>query len=224
MNPVTNLSIHIRAAIDSDLPEIVSIYNDAIPARMATADLEPITVDSRRAWFHDRDRRKYPIWVAEAIVNQSDAIDHDLVYNTQNLGQGIDQQNPNYQHSGRDLVTSSGNDYKETSQNSSTIAGWLSVQTFYGRCAYEGTVEVSIYVANRYQGKGIGKELLSYAIAAAPQIGITSMLGMIFAHNQPSLQLFTKLGFERWGHLPQIARLDGVKRDLVIVGLHLPNL
>jgi L-amino acid N-acyltransferase YncA len=44
------------------------------------------------------------------------------------------------------------------------------------------------------------------------------LLGFIFAHNQPSLQLFEKFGFQQWGYLPQVAHLDGVERDLVIVG------
>jgi phosphinothricin acetyltransferase len=30
--------------------------------------------------------------------------------------------------------------------------------------------------------------------------------------------LFEKFGFERWGELPKVARLDGVERDVIIVG------
>ena len=37
----------IRDAIDSDLETIVAIYNAAIPGRMATADTEPVAVESR---------------------------------------------------------------------------------------------------------------------------------------------------------------------------------
>ncbi len=44
---------------------------------------------------------------------------------------------------------------------------------------------------------------------------------MIFAHNLPSLKLFEQFSFQRWGYLPQVADLDGTKRDVVIVGLHL---
>jgi len=40
-----------RAATEADLPAIVEIYNSTIPGRMVTADLEPVTVESRRAWF-----------------------------------------------------------------------------------------------------------------------------------------------------------------------------
>ncbi|MBM2806873.1 MAG: N-acetyltransferase [Deltaproteobacteria bacterium] len=41
-------SMTIREAIDADLPAIVTIYNSAIPGRMATADTQPVTVESRR--------------------------------------------------------------------------------------------------------------------------------------------------------------------------------
>ena len=44
-------------------------------------------------------------------------------------------------------------------------------------------------------------------------------MGIIFAHNQPSLTLFQKFGFQQWGYLPQVAELDGVERDVVILGL-----
>ena len=40
-----------------------------------------------------------------------------------------------------------------------------------------------------------------------------------FQNNEPSLRLFEKLGFQRWGFLPRVAVLDGVERDLIIVGL-----
>jgi phosphinothricin acetyltransferase len=44
------------------------------------------------------------------------------------------------------------------------------------------------------------------------------LLGFIFGHNLTSLALFNKFGFARWGVLPKVALLDGVERDLVIVG------
>jgi len=34
------------------------------------------------------------------------------------------------------------------------------------------------------------------------------------------LKLFEQLGFRRWGLLPRIAQLDGVERDLTILGRH----
>ena len=43
-------------------------------------------------------------------------------------------------------------------------------------------------------------------------------LGFIFGHNEPSLNLFYRLGFVKWGHLPEVANMDGLMRDLLILG------
>lgn len=98
------------------------------------------------------------------------------------------------------------------------IVGWLSFQSFYGRPAYRATAEISVYVAPGHRRAGVGGTLLARAIGAAPGLGLRTLLGFVFAHNRPSLGLFERLGFQRWGLLPRVAELDGVERDLVIVG------
>jgi phosphinothricin acetyltransferase len=102
------------------------------------------------------------------------------------------------------------------------IAGWLSFHSFMPRCAYRGTVEISVYVNEQFRRIGVGRTLLEKAITASPRLEIRALIGCIFGHNEPSLRLFEKLGFERWGFLPRIARVDEVERDLVIVGRHIP--
>ena len=55
----------VRDATEADLPAIVAIYSAAIPGRAATADLEPVTVESRREWFAKHEPARRPLWVAE---------------------------------------------------------------------------------------------------------------------------------------------------------------
>jgi L-amino acid N-acyltransferase YncA len=98
------------------------------------------------------------------------------------------------------------------------IAAWLSFSSFYGRPAYRRTAELGIYVHADFRQRGLGCYLLQQALAHAPSIGLNTLLGFIFGHNEPSLRLFYKFGFAKWGELPQVAILDGVERDLVIVG------
>lgn len=98
------------------------------------------------------------------------------------------------------------------------ILGWLSFSSFHSRAAYAGSAELSIYLAPSARGKGLGRYLLEAAIQAAPGLGFHSLIGLIFGHNLPSLGLFERYGFARWGHLPGVAILDGCARDLVIVG------
>ncbi|MFZ4860948.1 GNAT family N-acetyltransferase [Sphingobacterium sp. Mn56C] len=99
-----------------------------------------------------------------------------------------------------------------------TIVAWISFQSFYGRPAYDGTAEVSIYIAPEQRGKGLGQQLLQFAIEKAPEFAIKTLLGFIFSHNIPSIKLFEKFGFQEWGHFPNIAELDKVERSLSIFG------
>ncbi len=98
------------------------------------------------------------------------------------------------------------------------VLGWVSFSSFYGRPAYNGTVELSIYMAENSRGKGYGKKVLQYCINNAPKFDVKTLLGFIFLHNEPSLKLFRHFGFEDWGVFPDVAVLDGVERTLVILG------
>ena len=157
----------IRHAVAEDLAAIVSIYNASIPGRMATADLEPVTVTAREEWFRGFDAQRRPLWV--------------------------------YDHDG-------------------AIAGWLGLRSYYGRPAYQRTVESSVYVDPSHRRRGIAHELLDNALCAAPALGISSILAFVFVQNQPSVTLFEAHGFQRWGLLPRICELDGVERDVLILG------
>lgn len=163
--------MNLRDATESDLPVIVEIYNAAIPGRIAAGDVQPVTIESRLAWFREHTPDSRPVWVAE-----------------------------------KDGV----------------IVGWLSFQDFcYNRPAYRYTADLSIYISANHRGCGVGGFLLKTAIHKSPALGIKTLIGHIFAHNQPSLRLFEKMGFQQWGYLPGVGELDGIERDLVIMGLRL---
>jgi len=95
---------------------------------------------------------------------------------------------------------------------------WLSLRSFYGRPAYEATVEVGLYTAPEAQRQGHGRGLLAHALREAPALRITTLLAFTFAHNTPSLMLFRQAGFTEWGLLPKVAKLDDVRRDVAILG------
>jgi len=98
------------------------------------------------------------------------------------------------------------------------ILGWLSLRSFYGRPAYAATVEAGVYTDPAVRRRGIGKSLLAHALASAPALGIRTVLAFVFAHNAPSIALFEAAGFTTWGRLPRVAELDGIERDLTILG------
>lgn len=98
------------------------------------------------------------------------------------------------------------------------VLGWMSYSSFSGRAACSGTAELSLFIAEASRGKGIGRYCLEQAIAFAPRISVHTLLGCTFGHHQPSLSLFGKFGFEIWARLPGVARMDGIERDLLILG------
>ena len=165
--PETAEEMKIRDVVESDLPAIIKIYNAAVATRVATAQLEQVTLEDRRGWLKEHSADRHPFWVLE-----------------------MDRQ----------------------------IAGWLTLKPFLPRCAYRGTAEVSVYVDEKFRQRGVGRTLLGEAIARASSLKINAMVGLIFAHNEPSLKLFERLGFEKWGLLPRVARLDDIERDLTIMG------
>jgi len=57
--------VNIRIAELKDLESLVEIYNQAVAAREKTADLETVTIDSRRQWFEMHNPDKYPVLVVE---------------------------------------------------------------------------------------------------------------------------------------------------------------
>ena len=48
-----------------DLPDIVAIYNSTIASREVTADLTPVSVQSRQAWFDAHQKPTRPLWVVQ---------------------------------------------------------------------------------------------------------------------------------------------------------------
>lgn len=62
---------HHRPASLADLPDIVAIYNSTIPSRQVTADLQPVSVESRITWFQTHDSKRRPIWVVDRPASVS---------------------------------------------------------------------------------------------------------------------------------------------------------
>ena len=98
------------------------------------------------------------------------------------------------------------------------IVAWGSFSDLYARTAYHISTEISIYLNQDYQSKGLGSLLTRWMLTQAPSLGIRNIVALIFAHNQPSLGLFRKLGFEQWGYMPEVCDMDGFIADVVMLG------
>ena len=148
--------------------QIVKIYNSSIPSRLATADTEPVTIESKKEWFKQHNPKIRSLWILEK--------DDKLI-------------------------------------------AWISLTDFKDRPAYQKTVEISLYVSPEFQGKGYGEKLLKKMIEKCPNFGVENLIGLVFGHNNKSIKPAEKFGFEEWGFLPEVTEMDGIRRDVVILGL-----
>lgn len=100
------------------------------------------------------------------------------------------------------------------------IAGYLTLSAYReGREAFTQTAEVSFYIDEKYQRKNIGTELLQHAIDHCPALNIKNLIAMLIEGNQESISLLEKFGFEKWGHLPNIAVFENNEVSHLYFGL-----
>ncbi|NLR31542.1 GNAT family N-acetyltransferase [Levilactobacillus tujiorum] len=60
------MSVKFRLAQVSDQATIIAIYNQAVATKGSTADLTPVTVAQRQAWFAAFTPDHFPLWVIES--------------------------------------------------------------------------------------------------------------------------------------------------------------
>jgi len=89
------------------------------------------------------------------------------------------------------------------------VVGFGMYSEFRFREAYKYTVEHSVYVDQNIHGKGIGRVLLQELIILAKQQGLHTMIGVIDAENQGSIDFHEKFGFKTAG----IIKESGYKFD-----------
>ena len=95
--------------------------------------------------------------------------------------------------------------------------GWAALIPVSGRCVYGGVAEVSVYVAQRARGRGIGRQLLSELVAASERNGIWTLQAGIFPENQASIALHQRAGFRVVGVRERLGSMDGRWRDVVLM-------
>lgn len=155
------MDFQIRLAAVEDVPTITEIYNQAIALKSATADISPVSEDSRRTWLAEHSADKYPVFVAE---------DQD------------------------------------------TVMGYSSLSPYRpGRMALRYTAEISYYIHEDYRGLGVGSHLIEHAIEQCSRLGIRTLFAILLDINSDSAHILEKFGFQKWGHMPNVADFGGVE-------------
>lgn len=91
------------------------------------------------------------------------------------------------------------------------VLGWCSLSAYRpGRAALRHTAEISYYVHQAHRRKGVATRLTRHALAACPSLGLEVVYAVLLDVNEASVALLEREGFERWGHLPGVARIGEV--------------
>lgn len=93
------------------------------------------------------------------------------------------------------------------------ILGWAALSPVSSRCVYGGVAEVSVYIAEKSRGKGVGKLLMKTLIIESETAGIWTLQSGIFPENENSVRLHEKVGFRYIGKRERVGKLDGEWKD-----------
>ena len=97
------------------------------------------------------------------------------------------------------------------------VAGFGSLSPYRDRPAYATTVEDSVYVHERYRGRGVGKVLLSELVRVAVDHGFHSVIGRIVGGHEASIAVHRACGFEHVGTEREVGRKFGRWLDVVLM-------
>ena len=104
----------------------------------------------------------------------------------------------------------------------SIVVGWCSLSPHRpGRKALERTQEISYYIDADYRGKGVGSTIIRETISYAKKNEIKNLFAILLDINTQSIAILEKFGFERWGHLPKVADINGNVCGQLIYGKHI---
>ena len=84
------------------------------------------------------------------------------------------------------------------------IAGWASLSPWSDRCAYDTTVEVSVYIHKDFRGRGIGSKLLEIVTLEGGKAGNHTVLSRITEGNESSIHIHEKFGYRHIGVMKEV--------------------
>jgi len=109
-------------------------------------------------------------------------------------------------------------------EEKSEIIGWCSLSPHRpGRKALSTVAEISYYIHRDHRRRGIANSLINHTLESAKALGFKNLISILLDLNKPSIHILEKFGFEKWGHLPDVAEIDGVICGQYIFGKRLED-
>jgi L-amino acid N-acyltransferase YncA len=97
------------------------------------------------------------------------------------------------------------------------VVGWAALSPVSNRCVYAGVAEVSVYVASKARGKGVGQTLLAKLVEESEKEGFWTLQAGIFPENENSIALHQKNGFRILGLHEKLGKMGERWRDVVLL-------
>jgi L-amino acid N-acyltransferase YncA len=98
-----------------------------------------------------------------------------------------------------------------------SVVGWAALSRVSARTVYRGVGEVSVYVAERARGMGVGEELLGKLIEESESSEFWTLQASVFPENAASIAAHERCGFRIVGRRNKIGCLNGVWRDSLLL-------
>jgi phosphinothricin acetyltransferase len=102
-------------------------------------------------------------------------------------------------------------------EESGLVAGWASLSKWSDRCAYSDAAEISLYVHEDHQGKGIGRKLLKTIVDEGKKAGLHTIIAGIAEASKASVHLHESVGFEHIGTMKEVGRKFGRLLDVYLM-------
>ena len=96
------------------------------------------------------------------------------------------------------------------------VLGWAALSPVSKRAAYRGVAELTLSVAERCRGRGVGRSLLEALIAESERDGIWTLQAAVFPENTASVRLHLRCGFRQVGRRERIGELNGASPDTLL--------
>lgn len=97
------------------------------------------------------------------------------------------------------------------------IVGFASLSKYSIRCAYSDTAEISIYIKEKYQGKGVGTQLMKEIVDAGEKAGLHAVISRIAEGNKISIKLHEDVGFKHVGIYKEVGFKFGKRLDVYLM-------
>ncbi len=96
------------------------------------------------------------------------------------------------------------------------FSGYVMLNRYKPREAYDQTAEVTVYLDEFFHGKGIGSMAIAHIEAFAKEHEFRALLGVICAENTGSISLFEKLGYFQCAYFKEVGKKFDRLLDVVI--------